>query len=350
MRKVRLGKSNLWVTQIGMGGIPIMRLRRSDAVKLVRQVLDLGINFIDTAHVYGDSEEKIGEALEERRNQVILASKSPARDKKTFLEHLDLSLKRLRTDYLDIYHHHGVNSREKMEKIIGPGGAFEGMIQALKEGKVLHPAFSSHHLPEAEELMLTGKFEVMQIPFSFVDDEAKEKIIPLAQKLGIGFIAMKPMGGGLIEDARASFRYLLQFPQIVPDPGVEKIEEMREIVEIVENHPGPLTQKEKDRMKKIRQDLGKTFCHRCDYCQPCSENIPISLVLVFPTLVKRMPLKEVLARCEEAAEKVRDCSECEECIERCPYHLNIPHLLKENIAYMEKLKECSLPLPEPPEA
>ena len=345
MRKIRLGKSNLWVSQIGMGGIPIMRLTRKDAVKLIREVTDLGINFIDTAHGYGDSEEKIGEALEGRRSEFILASKSHARDRKSFLEHVDLSLERLRTNYLDIYYHHGVNSREKMEEIMGPGGAFEGMIQALKQGKILHAAFSSHHLPEAEELMLTGKFEVVQIPFSFVDDEAKEKIIPLAQKLDIGFIAMKPMGGGLIEDAKASFRYLLQFPKIVPDPGVEKIEEMQEIAQIAENHPGPLTQKEKDRMEKIRQDLGKTFCHRCDYCQPCSENITISMVLVFPAFVKRMPLKEALARCEEAIEKARDCSECEECIERCPYHLNIPRLLKENIAYMEKLKEHPLPLP-----
>lgn len=342
MRKVRLGKSDLWVSQVGMGGIPIMRPTRKDAVRLVREVLDLGINLIDTAHGYEDSEEKIGEALEGRRNGVILASKSPVPDKKTFLEHLDLSLRRLRTDHVDIYQHHGVNSREKMETIMGPGGAFEGMIQALKQGKVLHPAFSAHSLLVAEEVMMTGEFEVLQIPFSFVDNEAEEKIIPLAEKLDIGFIGMKPMGGGLIEDAHVAFRYLLQFPSTVPDPGVERIEEMKEIVEIVENSPGPLTQGEKEKMRKIRQDLGKTFCHRCGYCQPCSKDIPISLVLAFPSTVKRMSLKKVLALYEGSMKKVQECSECKECIERCPYDLDIPRLLKENMANVDKLKEQSL--------
>lgn len=342
MRKVRLGKSDVWVSQVGMGGIPITRRTRKDAVRLVREVVDLGINFIDTAHGYEDSEEKIGEALEGRRSGVILASKSPAPDKKTFLEHLDLSLRRLRTDYVDIYQHHGVNSREKMERIMGSGGALEGMLQALKQGKVLHPAFSAHSLLVAEQVMVTGEFEVLQVPFSFVDNEAKEKVIPLAKKLDMGFIAMKPMGGGLIEDAHVAFRYLLQFPSIVPDPGVERVGEMKEIVKIVQNCPGPLIQEEKNRMRKIRQELGKTFCHRCGYCQPCSKDIPISLVLVFSSIVKRMSLKKVLAVYEEPMKKAQECSECRECIERCPYDLDIPRLLNQNIAHMDKLKEQSL--------
>ncbi len=345
MRKVRLGKSDLWVSQVGMGGIPITRPTRKDAVRLVREVVDLGINLIDTAHGYEDSEEKIGEALEGRRNGVILASKSPAPDKKTFLEHLDLSLRRLRTDYVDIYQHHGVNSREKMQKIMGPAGAFEGMVQALKQGKVLHPAFSAHSLLVAEEVMVTGEFEVLQVPFSFVDNEPEKKVIPLAQKLDMGFIAMKPMAGGCIEDAHVAFRYLVQFPGIVPDPGVERIEEMKEIVEIVENCPGSLTQAEKEKMRKIRQDLGKTFCHRCGYCEPCSKDIPISLVLAFPSTIKRMSLKKVLALYEGPMKKVQECSECKECIEKCPYDLDIPRLLKEYLANVDKLKEQSLLLP-----
>ena len=339
MRRVRLGKSDLWVSQVGMGGIPIMRLSRENGVRLVRQVLDLGINFIDTANGYGDSEGKIGEALEGRRGDVVLASKSLARDKKTFLEHLHLSLRRLRTDYLDIYHHHGVNSRQMMDETMNPGGAFEGMVEAIRKGKIRHPAFSSHHLPEAEELMLTGKFEVVQLPFSFVDHEASEKAIPLAEKLDIGFIAMKPLGGGLIEDARTSFRYLAQFPGIVPNPGIETIEEMKEIVQILENCPESLSEEDNERIDRIRQDLGKTFCHRCDYCLPCPENIPISIVLRLRGMVKRMPLKRVMAAFGQPVEKARSCTECKECMERCPYDLNIPLLLRNNIVYMEELRK-----------
>ena len=338
VEKLEFGKTGLWVSRVAMGGIPIMRLRKKEAVDVVKEVLGMGINFIDTATGYGDSEEKIGEALKgKKREDLVIASKSPASDKKTFLEHVDLSLKRMGIDYIDIYHLHAVNSEEKMKQVMGPGGAYEGLQEAIERGEVRHAAFSSHHMPEAKKLMLTEKFEVVQIPFNFVDTESEKEIIPLTRRMNLGFIAMKPLGGGLLEDVNLALRYLAQFPSIVPDPGIEKIEEMEEIIQIVED-PRPLSREEKKEIQKIREELGKEFCHRCDYCQPCPQGIPISQVLIVKSIVKRMPWQRVFEFIEPAVQKARECTECEECIERCPYDLAIPELLKKNTAFWEKCK------------
>jgi len=337
LERVRLGKTSLMVSRVGLGGIPIMRLNKEEAIKVVQKALDLGINFIDTAREYKDSEEKIGQAIKGRkREEILISSKSPAPDKKTFLEHLDLSLEKLGTDYIDIYHLHIVNSREKMRRVMSEGGAYQGMVEAIRKGKIKHSGFSSHNLSVGEELMLTNKFEVVQVTLNFVDNESEKKIVPLARKLDMGFIAMKPLGGGLLEDAEIAIRYLLQFEGVVPIPGVEKSDEIKQIVQIVEN-PRPLTSGERVKMERTRRELGKEFCHRCDYCQPCPQEIPISTVLTLKSMVKRFSL-EIILRNEANVARARKCTECEECVERCPYNLSIPQLLKKNIAYFEKLK------------
>lgn len=328
MNKVRFGKTELMVSPVAFGGIPIMRIEAAEAEKLVREAIDLGVNFIDTAHGYGDSEEKIGRAIKDvPREQLVIASKAPAADRQGFHEQLDTSLKRLGVDYIDIFQHHGVSSQEKMQQVLGPGGAFEGMLEALDKGKIRHTAFSSHSLPVAKDMMLTGKYEVTQIPFNFVDDAASEEIIPLANKLDMGFICMKPLGGGLLDNAEICFRYLIQFDNIIPDPGIEKLEEIKEIVGIYERQ-SPITADDKAAIEELRAELGNSWCHRCDYCQPCPQKIPISTVLVAKSTVKRMPLERASSIVDSAMDKTAGCTECRECVDRCPYDLEIPELLK----------------------
>lgn len=338
MKKIELGKTGLLVSKVAMGGIPIMRLGRKEAVGVVKKVLDLGVNFIDTANGYADSEEKIGKALRGRkREEVIIASKSGASDKKTLLKHLSLSLKRMGLDYIDIYQLHGVNSEERRRQVMAPGGAYEGLKETIEKGRVKHAGFSSHSMDETKKLILTGKFEVVQIPFNFIDTEPEKEIIPLARKKNLGIIAMKPLGGGLLSNARLCFRYLAQFPDIIPDPGIERIEEMKEILQVA-GESRPLSDQEKKEIEKIREELGKEYCRRCDYCQPCSEDIPISSVLVLKGLLKRMPLESLIEWIDPAIEKAKRCTECEECVERCPYNLLIPQLLKGSIAIWKEEK------------
>jgi predicted aldo/keto reductase-like oxidoreductase len=323
------------VSKIAFGGIPIMRLTKTDAAHLVRESINMGINFIDTAHGYTDSEEKIGDAIKGiKRENIVIASKSPADDKPAFLEHLDLSLKRLGTDYIDIYQFHGISSESKRNAVFSPNGAMEGMEEAVKAGKIRFPAFSSHNIPIAVELMKTGKFAAVQLPFNYIDDAAADEAIPLAAKLDMGFIAMKPMGGGLLDDAGLSFRYLLSYDSIVPDPGIEKIEEIREIVSIVEKNE-TFTAEDKVRIENQRKEFGPSWCHRCDYCQPCPQGIQISLALCVKSMFKRMTHDRARSFVGPAIEKARTCLECRECTSRCPYHLDIPSLLKEQITLFD---------------
>jgi predicted aldo/keto reductase-like oxidoreductase len=314
-----------------------MRISKPEAAHLVREIIDLGINFIDTAHGYSDSEEKIGEAIKGiKRDEIIIASKSPADSKKTFLEHLDLSLKRLGTEYIDIYQFHGVSSKTKSDIIFSSGGAMEGMEEAIKVGKIRFPAFSSHSIPIAIELMKTGIFSSVQLPFNYIDCAAADEAIPLAKELDIGFIAMKPMGGGLLNDAGLSFRYLGQYDSIVPDPGIEKIEEILEIVNIVGKNEC-ITQNDLENIKKQRVEFGPSWCHRCDYCLPCSQGIQISLALNVKSIFKRMHPERAMSFVGPVIEKAKNCLECRTCLTRCPYNLDIPSLLKGQINMYEAL-------------
>ena len=337
MEKIRFGGTGLTVSRIAFGGIPIMRISRAEATALVREALALGVNFIDTAHGYHDSEEKIGEAIRgTRRGELVIASKSPADDKKTFNKHLDLSLERLGLDYIDLYQLHNVASKARLDAVLAPGGALEGLEDAVKAGKARFAAFSSHNIPIALELMKSGRFASVQLPFNYLDDDAEREAIPLARELDMGFIAMKPMGGGLLDDVGLSFRHLLQYDGIVPDPGIEKVEEIREIAAIV-GKGQPLSAKDRKEIERRRVELGSSWCHRCDYCQPCPQGIPISMVLPAKSFIKRFTSEKARALAGASIEKARTCQGCKECARRCPYHLDIPALLRKSVEYWDSV-------------
>jgi predicted aldo/keto reductase-like oxidoreductase len=334
MEKVRFGKTGLMVSKVAMGGIPIQRLTVPEAVEVVRGVLALGVNFIDTANGYTDSEEKIGLAIKDLpRESIIIASKSGARDKATFLKNLDTTLSRLGVEYVDIYQHHGIGP-DTYDTIFGEGGAYEGMLEGVQAGKIRFPAFSSHDIPVAMRIMREGKFAAVQLPFNYVDDTAAEEAIPLAKELDMGFIAMKPFGGGLLSNARLSIKYLCQFENIVPDPGIEKLSEMEEIVGLLLEDKA-ITAEDLAEIARVKAELGDVWCHRCNYCQPCPQGIPISSVLTVESSMRRFPLHQAIAMGGRSVEAAKSCVECRECVDRCPYHLNIPELMKEKSAIWE---------------
>ena len=332
MEKVRFGKTGLMVSKIAFGAIPIQRLSMEKAVSVVRGCINMGVNFIDTANGYSDSEEKIGEAIKDvPRGDIIIATKSGARDKKTYLEHVDLSLKRMKTDYIDIHQFHGISSKETYDQVLSEDGAYQGMLEAIKAGKVRFPAFSSHSVPYACEIMKDGKFVAVQLPFNYIDNEALNEAIPLAKQLDIGFIAMKPFGGGLLSDANLSVKYLMQFDSIVPDPGIEKLSEMEEIIKIIQSG-AKLTEEDKTAIEQVKKELGSVWCHRCEYCMPCPQKIPISITLNVKSVMKRMPFNKVQEFMGAGIANARTCTECRACVSRCPYDLDIPALIKERIA------------------
>jgi predicted aldo/keto reductase-like oxidoreductase len=335
MKTIRLGKTGLEVSRVGFGGIPIQRLSEAEAIQVVQRCLDLGVTFLDTANAYTTSEERIGKAIAGRREQVVIATKTGARDRATAQEHLELSLKRLNTDYIDLWQFHNVSSFEAYEQVLDPDGAMEAAREALRAGVIRHIGITSHSMDVALKAVPSGHFETLQFPFNFVTNEAAAELIPLAQEHDVGFIAMKPMAGGMLDNAVLAIKYLLQFDNVVPDPGIERVEEIEEIASIVQG-PWELTSQEWQEIERIRAEVGTRFCRRCGYCQPCPQGVSIILMVNLRSFWKRFPAEPFSTGwIAEAVESAENCIECGECEEKCPYELPIREMLAENMAFYE---------------
>jgi predicted aldo/keto reductase-like oxidoreductase len=335
LKTIDLGRSGLKVTEVGCGGIPIMRVNLEEAKHIIKRCFELGIRFFDTAHVYGDSEEKIGSALEPVRDEVVLATKVWAKDAAGASKELAMSFDRLRTKRIDLIQCHNVSNQPDLDRVMGPGGAYEALAQAKAEGKVRAVGFSSHNPDIALQAIRTGKFTTLQFPFNFIEDDPQEKVFPAARKRGMGLIAMKPLGGGLLERADLCFRFLQRFPDVVPIPGVQSTEEIEQIVGYYRDRR-PLGEHDLEQMQRIRKELGGRFCHRCEYCMPCEQGVQIPKVLLIKSQVRRFSPQQLSVMAKEAVSSVEQCAECGECVEKCPYHLPIPDMLKENAVVFKK--------------
>ena len=329
MDKVRLGRTNLMVSRIGFGGIPIQRCTEDDAIAVVKRCLDLGITYIDTANSYTTSEGRIGKAIMGRnRKELIIATKSGARNCEGVKTHLANSLKMLGTDYIDLYQFHGVNDMKNLDMVLDPNGPISVIEKAMKDGIIKHLGISSHNSDVAIKAVQTDRFETLMFPFNFVTSEPVADLIPLCRQHDIGFIAMKPLAGGMLDNATLAFKYLLQFPDVVPLVGIEQTHEIDEITGLL-GKSWKLTVTEKRQLNKMKKEMGSKFCRRCDYCQPCTAGIPISNVMNYPSFMKRMPPERVFSTVlEPVMEKVYDCQDCGECEERCPFKLPIRTIMK----------------------
>jgi hypothetical protein len=200
-----------------------------------------------------------------------------------------------------------------------------------KEGKIRHIGITSHQIDVAKEAVRSDRFETIMFPFNFITCEAADELLPLAREHDVGFIAMKPLAGGMLANVSIAFKFLLQFPDIVIIPGIERIEEIDEIIALMAGEL-TMTDSEREEMEQLRLELGTRFCRRCDYCQPCTVGIPISSAMGFRSIVKRLPPERLFTgKFADAMEEVANCTECGECEERCPYHLPIREILAEHV-------------------
>jgi len=328
MRKVTLGRTGLGISAVGFGGIPIQRVSEADAEAAIHAALDLGVTFIDTATGYSDSQRKIGAALAGRREKVVLASKSGATTRDAAVADVERSCAEMRVEQIDIYQLHGVNSPERRDAMLGPGGSLEGLLAARDRGLVGHVGFTSHSLDMALELVDVSEFETIQFPFNLVTSEPADALIPKARERGLGFIVMKPLCGGQYSDAELAFKFLNGYPDLVPIPGIERPEEIEEIVGVVDS--GDVLEGEsKERAEQVARDLGKRFCRRCGYCEPCPNGVPCQVAMIFDSLVARLTPEGVAGTARRIVEAAPECTECGECEARCPYDLPIIETVKE---------------------
>lgn len=323
-----LGKTGLKISKLGFGGIPIQKVDAKATRKLVEVMVEKGINYIDTARGYTVSESYLGEALEGVRDKFILATKSMSRSKEAMAKDIDISLGNLRTEYIDLYQVHNP-SMQQLEEVMAPGGALEALMEAREAGKIGHIGLTAHSLEVFEKAIEFPWVETIMFPYNIVERQAEDLIHKCADK-NIGFIVMKPLAGGAIEDAELALRFIYTNPDIsVVIPGMFDVKEIEQNLASCENTE-PLSEAEQDAIKKIREDLGNNFCRRCNYCAPCTVGINIPGVFLFQGYLDRYGLEDwARARYATIPVKASACIACGACESRCPYNLPIREMLKD---------------------
>ncbi len=339
MNKIILGNTGLEVTRLGFGGIPIQRVSEAQAVDVVLHAIETGMDFIDTSRMYSTSEARIGKALKQTNKRVVLATKSMNRFADGIQKDIEVSLKNLQTDYIDIYQCHAVSSNDEYERVLKPGGALDGLRRAKEQGLIGHIGVTSHSLDLLEKIIDDGYFETIMVCLSFLEPAAKERIVPKAREKGIGILAMKPFSGGVIESPEVALKWVLAIPDILVLAGVE---DKRLIDQNWRIFCGSweLSNEEQKSLEAITKEYDKKFCRRCDYCLPCTVGIHIQMVLGMKSFVKRLgpqALKNMLIM--SLIKKAAECTGCGECMTRCPYSLPIPDMIKENLEWVEEYKK-----------
>ena len=329
MQQRVLGKTGLKVSELGFGGIPILRLTTAEAVRVLRRAYDKGITFYDTANAYRDSEEKFGLAFKGIRDKVVIATKTMKRDAAGAMAQLENSLRMLQTDYVDLYQLHQIAQEKDWEAVTGPGGALEALQKAKEAGKIRHIGVTSHSIPMAVKMVESGVFATIQFPFNFIETEPRDKLHPVARELGLGIIAMKPFAGGALDDARLAFKFLRQYPDVIPIPGYDSEESVDEVAGFYD-FPNEVSPEDLAAMERYRRELGQQFCRRCEYCQPCPNGVRITPAMAYPVVAKRMSGKVAVEFSGAAMDTVPQCVECGVCVTRCPYELPIPELLRKH--------------------
>lgn len=327
----RLGRTDLHVTVVGFGGIPIQPVPEVDAIAAVRRAYDLGVNFFDTARGYTNSEQRIGKALEGR--EYIVATKSPERQADGIHQDVERSLNRLRRQHIDVYQLHGVNDDDILDQVLASGGALEGLKRAREEGKIAHIGITGHRRETLVKAVETcDELATVQVPFNMVEDEILERLVPLCEERDVGIIAMKPVGGGNFSDAAIAIKWCTNQPITCAIPGMASVEEVEQDVAAARNPD--LTPGESAAVERMKSELDNRTCRRCRYCEPCPNGVQISSILHGRSIIRRMGVArwkewgalEIIASAE-------NCTDCGECLPKCPYNLPVPDLVTDAVAY-----------------
>jgi predicted aldo/keto reductase-like oxidoreductase len=329
MEYVTLGKTGLRVSRVGFGGIPIQRISSEECTKLFDSVVAAGINYIDTARAYTVSESYLGKALRGRREQFVLATKSMARSREDMARDIETSLENLQTDYIDLYQIHNPNMAQ-LDTVLAPGGAMEALKEAKAAGKIGHIGLTAHSLGVFERALELDEIETIMFPYNVVERQGEELIARCQQK-NVGFIAMKPMAGGAIEDASLAIRFIVSNPAAtIVIPGMYCEAEVEQNVASAQN-TAPLSEEERAAADAVLATLGEHFCRRCNYCAPCAVGISIPSVFLFEGYLSRYGLGDwARERYATLGVKASACIGCGACEDRCPYHLPIRQMLQES--------------------
>ena len=326
MKTMKLGKTGIESPQNAFGALPIQRVSTEEAIKILRRAYEGGMTFFDTARAYSDSEVKLGLAFEGMRDKITIASKTMAQTPEKFEEDLNTSLNNLKTDYLDVYQLHCV------KQCYAPGdgtGMYEAMEKAKKEGKIRHIGITAHKIGIAEDIVKSGLYETLQFPFSYLASDRDIALVKACEEAGMGFIAMKGLSGGLLNNADACMAFMSQYP-VLPIWGIQRMSELEEWLSFFQKEI-VYSDEIREFIENDRKQLMGEFCRGCGYCAPCTVGIVINQCARMSQMIRRAPSQAWLTdywKTEMA--KIPNCIDCGACMKRCPYELNIPELLRKN--------------------
>lgn len=325
METTQLGRTGITVTRTSFGVLPLQRTELTEAVRILRRAFDAGITFYDTARAYSDSESKIGAALSGVREQIIIATKSAASTHEGVIKDVDTSLYNLRADYIDILQLHTPNV------LPDPNDAqssYAGLLEAQAQGKIRFIGLTNHSRERAISAVESGLYDTLQFPISHLSSPEDLAVIALCRQQNIGLIGMKTLAGGLLTNARTAFAFVRQYPNLVPIWGIQRMEELAEILALDTNPPVFDAAVKKD-IARDQQELASNFCRACGYCLPCPANIPIPMAARMSLLLRRMPYQQFLTpEWREMMLRIEACTECGHCRAHCPYGLDTPALLR----------------------
>lgn len=327
MNVITLGSTGIQVVQNGFGGLPIQRDSKEVAIKIVRRAYEGGMRFFDTARAYSDSEEKVGEALNDVRDNLYIATKTMAQTPEEFWKQLETSLQLLKTDYIDIYQFHCAN------QVYAPGdgtGMYECMLEAKAQGKIRHIGITAHKIQIAFDAVKSGLYETLQYPFSYLAAEREKELVAKCKEKNVGFIAMKGLAGGLINKSEVAMAFMTQYDNVLPIWGIQRETELEEWLSYMENTPS-MTGEIKKYIEREQKELSGEFCRGCGYCMPCPKGIMINQCARMSLMLRRAPSASWLSENMQAEmKKIETCINCRKCVSKCPYSLNTPELLKKN--------------------
>lgn len=327
MEKVRLGRTNIIVNKNGFGALPIQRVTKDEAKVILRKAYDQGVRFFDTARAYSDSEEKIGLALSDVREDIYISTKTMATTVEQFWQDLETSLKLLKTDYIDIYQFHNPSFCPQPDD---GTGLYEAMLEAKRQGKIRYIGLTNHGYKVAKEAIESELYDTLQFPFSYLASDLEKGLVDLCKEKDVGFICMKALSGGLITQSDVAYAYLLQFDNALPIWGIQKEKELDEFISYQDNPP-QLNQERKELIEREKEELAGDFCRGCGYCMPCPQGIVINQCARMSLMLRRAPSQTWLSeKWQKEMKKIETCIHCGQCMAHCPYHLNTPELLQKN--------------------
>ncbi len=338
----KLGRTGLEASVVGLGCAMLGTVDTDYAVRLVRRAVELGVTFFDAARSYWDAEVKLGLALADVRQRVVVSTKTGAPDREGAWREVNESLERTGFDYLDNYHLHGLRDLEDVERRLGPGGALEALVRARDEGLIRHIGCTSHKAEVLVAALGRFDFEIVLVPLNVVERNPLRELAPLCQWRGVALTAMKPVATGLLP-ARLALRWLLNQPVASAVPGETTLEELEENC-LAGYGDAALTPEEIVQAEEWRGSLDHVRCRLCDECLPCPTGVPIPSIMGTDVMYDhvrtmgweafaafpwgREAIEQDLPDRKRSIAAIEACTSCGDCERRCPHGLSIVEPLR----------------------